>query len=422
MNPSSIIPSEAEADRVSSALLVEWEHLQFRAVFQEPPETLPPLPEDTADENVFFYEFLGQDVIQIWEDLRAIVAEHEPLIRKLWKISSRNQRAHILVSAWGAMPTCHSSDLGEFEKDLYYGQKQNQQRASEIYAFPHINIEDLQSTNPLLLLIECRSRNHPNRFLSLDWTTGVLGLSLEKAWCPNLDGYKIDVLGREGSYYGKLWKDTQAYYQDNGCYYDVNMATGNIVYLLQLQHRLLEFILRACRIIVSQAATLSEPKQHPKCIEKELYFLGHKKPGQWPTALMESFEKPYSTPRKWDLWEVKNLFMARMKTAEEHVLNLKEDAEYFFSSLKLLHDHDNTFVDSSGACQQPAGDFDSESTWTRSIGKLIEESYVALLFWRMFHSQLERLVTHSEMLDMNPLKTVVIPDNVVEDLWVFQQL
>jgi hypothetical protein len=409
INPT--IPSDAEADRLSLILLVEMEHLQFR--FASHPETLPPLPEITTDETAFLNEFLGRNVIRIWEDLKAFVAQHETLIRELWKKAGRNQRAHILVAAWGTMPTCHSPDLVQLEKEFDEEYKGAPSGESEVFIFPHINIEDLQRTKPLLLLIESRSQIHPKEFLRNDWDCGAVGARSGRIKCAPLFGYKVDLLGREGSHYGKLWKDNQTYYEGSGCFFDNHLPPDTAIYLLHIQHRLLNFILRACRVIVSQKKLISKTKIRTETILSSLNDIN---PGEWATGMMETFEKPYSAPRKYDFWRMKHLFRARLRTAEEHVLNLKEDPEYFFSTLKTIMDND-PHANSSDANQLLAGD--SDPKWTRCMGKLAEESHTALLTWHMLCSMLEKHIANSQTVNIDPLAEVVsIPEHVAVEVHI----
>lgn len=92
------------------------------------------------------------------------------------------QRREILLKAWPNMSATHRPDFVNFRDSKKQAPRSRTCR-SEAFLWPHINLEDLQQRNLLLLFLNSRGRNLPETFRLADVKAAHLG----QGWMPDLD-------------------------------------------------------------------------------------------------------------------------------------------------------------------------------------------------------------------------------------------
>ena len=414
---------DATTDKASLELLMSAKQTDSSMIIQSVNDTYPALPDDTPDENAFLNEFLGRDVLRLWEQLKAMVAQHEPAIRRLWKKKNRNQRARILMAAWGRMAFRHSPDMVQYLKDQAAGFKSPDKGLIDAFTFPYMNIEDLQHTRPLLLMIESRARYHPTEFLRLNLDASALGRAARRVSYPVLAGYDIDLVGESGSHYGRLWKaspDSSEIANKFGALHDYHLRAAQAVLGLQLQHQMLGFLIRTCGIIMEEKVPVLDPGKHTNVRQLGATMATcERKAGDWPKIGIQYLEMPYSAPKQADLLQLKCLFLARRQTAEHKVLDLREDPCFFFDNLKTLRDHDHRLVDTPSASTMVGFNC---SSWTRSFVLLIESAHTSVLVWDVLCSQVDILIREVQSLDVKNPTRGWLPQAVYFEYIVLQEL
>jgi hypothetical protein len=106
-------------------------------------------------------------IFKDWTALNAIIKRFEGTIHKRWLRKSSQQRRGILLQAWPEMPTTHRPDFLGF-RDLNKKAPRSRTCLSNAFLWPYINLEDLQQRHLLLLFLNSRARNFPDKFVSAD--------------------------------------------------------------------------------------------------------------------------------------------------------------------------------------------------------------------------------------------------------------
>ncbi|EPE29041.1 hypothetical protein GLAREA_00199 [Glarea lozoyensis ATCC 20868] len=417
-----ISDAEANGDEFSLNTLMKATRLTSSTAVDNV-ASLPSLPKDTGDENAFLNEFLGRDVLRLWEALKVMTGQHEVVIRSLWSKKNRNERVRILTKAWGIMPAGHSPDMTQYKKDVYAlrGGEYRPEGNVEAFAFPHINIEDLRTPKPFLLLVESRSRYHPNEFLQHDLEAARFGVDSGRIVLPCMTGYKIDLVDIDGSYYGRLWNHTTKPLQNDHDWYSFHFSASQAVFALQLQHRLLNFILRACKVIVGEKRSLHaghsvlKSNELPSCVERKV--------GAWWMVSIENSEKPYSAPKKLDLAQLKNIFLARKQYAEDHVLHLRDDQHFFLYTLKRQYDFGHMLLKASDLLLKTSKvshptTWGERGSWAVNLCQLIENTHITALVWTSLCSHLERLTKSVQRFENRRAKAIS-PCHISYDFFIF---
>jgi hypothetical protein len=408
--------AEANGDEYSLETLMKATRLNSLTAVKYVAE-LPPLPNDTGDENAFLNEFLGRDVLRLWEALKVMTGQHEALIRRLWSKKNRNERARILLKAWGRIACKHSPDMIQYKLDVHNvlrGCNNGDNGPFEAFAFPHINIEDIETTKSLLLLIESRSRSHPNEFLQHDLEAARFGVDSGRIVLPCMTGYKIDLVETEGLYYGRLWKQIIKPLQDDDDRYSFHFSTSQAVFALQLQHQILNFILRACKMIVGEERLVRAGHLDPNF--NELPSCAERKVGAWWTVFIENSEKPYSAPKKLDLVQLKNMVLARKQSAEDYVLHLRDNQHFFLYNLKRHHDLDYMLLKASKVTHLTTSR--ERGSWAINLYQLVENAHITVLVWTSLCSHLEKLTKSVQMFENQEVKTI-LPRQISYDFFIF---
>ena len=106
---------------------------------------------------------LTQKIFDSYNTLNQILARHEETSRKRWTKRTKDARKKVLLTVRPNMPQTHRPDFRALERE---SQKQlpNGTRFRDAYLWPHINLEDLAQSRPLLLLLNAKGRNLPHHF------------------------------------------------------------------------------------------------------------------------------------------------------------------------------------------------------------------------------------------------------------------
>lgn len=261
------------------------------------------------------------------------------------------QRRELLLKAWPNMSATHRPDF-EMVRNARKQTKRSQSCNSEAYIWPYINLEDLQQRHLLLLFLNSRARNLPNKFRVADVKAAHLG----EGWDTNLDigeeiseycckehffedsgckGHCMLFLAKPTPIgYGKVVHGSVSKLRPNELKHATRTTEGLLA--LEIQTEIYRFLLKCAKLILHDidpaeffvASCQPEPKMS-------------RLPGNeiWNSLSEHSLEAPYRTPYMIDLERLKMLFESRRTSAEDHLWLLREDPAYFMDSLRDWKEH-----------------------------------------------------------------------------------
>ncbi|KAJ5226343.1 hypothetical protein N7468_007568 [Penicillium chermesinum] len=136
----------------------------FQPLLKRIKEPLFPIP-DGIPTNAELIERRDTAVTTIFANLqllRKILHAHGATIAKRWHQEKAKRRTALLKMAWEEIPVAH----GEAFHALVANNPQS--ASQEAYKWPNLNLEDLISSNHLLLMLAARAENDPRDFVHAD--------------------------------------------------------------------------------------------------------------------------------------------------------------------------------------------------------------------------------------------------------------
>jgi len=260
--------------------------------------------------------------------LSSILQRHEEVIQKRWTKKNTNQRLKILRTAWPDMPTSHRPDFAAFRRESEM-QRDRGSRSRDAYLFPYINAEDLSKPQILPLFLRARGRHQPCEFSFSDLEAFHFG-RVSKAIVPNfLNGHVMLFRGRTtADTYGQLldWDD----HPDAFDWMNERIETlpGEGLLILEIQHRVLEFLVRCCELILYDLDSKSlasdnfalQPTFKPASVNNI--------EGLSSLSAM-AIEALYRPPSSLDWRRIESLLAAKKAANDDHIWSLREDPSYF---------------------------------------------------------------------------------------------
>ncbi|KAH9886881.1 hypothetical protein F4778DRAFT_797768 [Xylariomycetidae sp. FL2044] len=323
--------------------------------------------------------------------LRAILERHEVKIQKRWEKKTRAQRLKILLQCWPDMPTTHRPDFAMFRK--YGGQiKSIRPQDRSAFVWPYINQEDLTKTRPFPLLLNARGRNHPTHFAAADGdamhlakvTMAVVPVYLNE-YVMILNGITMD------EDYGKLlnWDDHPDAF--DWMHQRRQFLPGEGLLILEVQDRLLAFLIACCRVILHDIAAGELVSDiHP--IEPEPPRKSTVDSTGTASLAVMAEEAPYRVPSQLDLTRILSLLSARVARAEDHVWSLREDPSYFSNQLYEVREHRQEMIKDVQGSVHPTLKPPREGVlWARVVGSVITEAYLQVEIFSKLRDQASNL-------------------------------
>ncbi|PTB65517.1 hypothetical protein BBK36DRAFT_1159666 [Trichoderma citrinoviride] len=355
-----------------------------------------------------------------YELLNQILLRHESTIRKRWTKKGRQQRLKILMKAWPGMATQHRPDYEVFKRAKSQPLQRAPKQVKDSFMWPYINQEDLSQTQPLLLLLNARARNHPSSFAAADLEAMHLGIVTEAIERIFLNEYTMILHGvTVAKEYGKLlaWDDHPDAFDWMHTQKQFNPSDGLIV--LEAQDRLMEFLVDCCRDVlhdISHDQLISEAY----AIQPEPPLqLGDEARGFESLASMAA-EAPYRAPAQLDLGRIESLLSAKTRAAEDHLWALREDPAYFRQYVLDAREHRLEMIKDELNNTHPTLIPGREGLFrARVVGEILFEAYLELEFYSELHHQAQNLVFLQKKYEaaISPLKD--LPEEYLNALLTF---
>ncbi|KAI1143396.1 hypothetical protein F5Y05DRAFT_151795 [Hypoxylon sp. FL0543] len=212
----------------------------------------------------------------------------------------------------------------------------------EPFLWPYITLEDMCKTEPLLMMLNSRGRCTPDTFAYSDLQSICFGL--RSAFVPQTKLPRHYMIFRERDSpqtYGQLYDmddsdETQT--EPTRFWY----TPGNGLCLLHVQSRIYEFLFRCCTLILHdlpQEVMLPAPEEDAGPEIEALDISGKTNLEGVTTLSTEAFESRYKEPDSPDFRRVATLIQAKLSSAEDHLLGLREDPGYFAAFMKERYEH-----------------------------------------------------------------------------------
>jgi hypothetical protein len=110
----------------------------------------------------------SRKIFDSYSTLNRIVLRHEETLRKRWTKRTKDARRKLLLAVRPNIPQRHRPDFRALEREKPE-QLQTGTKFRDAYMWPHINLDDLAQSRPLLLLLNFRGRNLPHSFARVDF-------------------------------------------------------------------------------------------------------------------------------------------------------------------------------------------------------------------------------------------------------------
>lgn len=337
-----------------------------------------PVPKKlTNDEIAVLARKFSHQIFADWTKLNAILKRFEEVIQKRWMKKNEKKRRAILLQAWPDMAPTHRPDFVGFRK-VFKNTTRSRTMLSKSYLWPYINLEDLLQRHLLLLFINSRGRNLPDRFVSMDVDSAHLG----KGWnfdddnladgtivrfdpVKHKDGVSLLLLheARDPCTYGKIvvCKGDEPLKKSAFMYHPRFGLLG-----LEIQQGIYSFLLDVVKLILHDV----EPDQFFLAPHVPAPPVPRQKTEGWLSFSAQTLEAPYGVPQILDLERIKSLVSARRSAAEDHLWLLREDPGYFLETLKDWKEHDTITVKHS--CSR---------CYNVVAAKMISDAFTYFSFW-----------------------------------------
>ncbi|KAL8886705.1 MAG: hypothetical protein Q9215_005623 [Flavoplaca cf. flavocitrina] len=320
-------------------------------------------------------------VFEAWTQLRAIISQHMPSLKKRWRRKTHDQRNAILIKTCPGIPPMHRPDFVALRKR--YCSEELPFSLEIALRLPYINLEDLSQTENLLFFIESRGSNFPAVFTNMDQSHLRVGLKSKMLVPDYVRGHTMYLNGettREG--YGRIVSWEQDRQSSFKCYSGVAPDPGIGLMILQVQRDILEFLVRCSVAImhdIPMADLIESPKHFfpspfakPTSCEHSVLRL---KPGTSNTASLSDYmlEAPYRVPEMFNLPRLRHLVQARRCEVEDHFFAIREDPGYF---AEVMHAASVDIM-----ANRSKGSAKKDATWNTAISLILGTSYYDMFRW-----------------------------------------
>lgn len=384
-------------------------------------------------------EPMSRSIWQDFEHLKAIVQRYELVLQRRWTKKSKLKRKKTLQSAWAATSTPPPQPLSEMHRpDMHYlcnryktakdGDRDDsvpwvvEDDKRQPFFWPRLNLEDLAKVEPLLLLLNARGRYSPPTFAFADLVPVHFGLRVDQlGHPPYLDKYNMLFTGQEGpELYGQLvsWQD------DPGAYRRLEMgrdtSPGEGLWILEIQQRLYRFLVNTCHIILHDCRL--DDRDHllaqPVAPEPPLPTANGQGNDIGTSLMITRNESAYHVPAKLDVRRLQNIVEARFAEAEDNMWALREDPEYFATTVaEVFQFREENLLDTAGKrwplFKEPGG---KDKFMADMVGLAWSEHLVAIDRWGLLCHRLSELADLKERLFDNAKVPIRPEDDLPPEL------
>ncbi|CAJ2502979.1 Uu.00g103730.m01.CDS01 [Anthostomella pinea] len=317
----------------------------------------PPLHTITAEQARAEASLMATSIFKNWKELQDIARRHEPNIQKRWTKSSVPKRKEILIDSFRVsarssdtsnMPQTHNPDVAAWRNthDLNTWKirktmvDENGRAINRTpFMWPHLNLEDLATKEPLLLMINARAHNPPDSFASADLASIGFGSSVGSIRFHKLVGYVMHFRGRKtADEYGQIFCAAS----DNCLIEALETRKVNTVaeglWILEIQQRVYTFLVQCCRKILHDIpqtslldSTLAIQPQPPMPTATST--------GGIQSLAVAILESQYKLPATIDFDRMEQVVDAKLEAAEDHLWSMREDPGYYESVVLEWEEH-----------------------------------------------------------------------------------
>lgn len=331
-----------------------------------------------------------------WHTLHDILDRYEELIRRRWLKKTQSQRTTILLTAWPEMSKTHRPDFVALRKETQKARTHGS-RYRDAFLWPYVNLEDLvQGKVLLLLLLNSRGRQLPECFAFADFEAAHLGIVSHAIQRPFLNQYTMLFAGQTvAENYGKLvaWDDDDRAF--DWLMSGAAFSPGDGLVLLEIQQRLMEFLVKCCELILHDYSP-SSLTEKAALIHQEPPPLSSD-PTAWASLASLIAEAPYRVPSRLDLKRLKAIIAAKRSAAKDHIWSLREDPGYFADTVKDFGEHRQETILTANGKSHPL--LQTSTIWNRTLGDVITDAYGGFIIWDDLHKQ---LTTLAALVQSNP--------------------
>jgi hypothetical protein len=395
------------------------EHLDeyTRALFKSLDGGIPrPSSFPTASEVRTEARERSTDLFSNWETLQNVLKRHEETIRKRWMKRNKAQRKTVLLNAWPNMASMHRPDYHAFRLEKH-NQLSQGTKFREYYLWPYINLEDLIEGKSLLLFVNSRGRHPPCTFAHADFEAARIGQRSGAISTAFLNLHALFLDGTTVETYGRLEDSSEAF---NMMLYSRAFHPGHGLLILEIQQKILSFLVKCCRIILqdldpgSLTGDQIEVKPEPPAITRD--------PNEWPTLSAIAAEAPYRVPSHLDFGRIKAVVAAKRSAAEDHIWALREDPGYFADILGDWSEHRQEKLPDTNGRPHPVLKSAGSVFWERVIGNIFVDAYGGLAVWDLIYRQLVVLESLKEKYSDVISPTEDLPPEYLKALLSFRYL
>ena len=330
-----------------------------------------------------------------WNTLKDILDRHQATINKRWAKKTRNQRVGVLIAAWPKMSATHRPDFDAFRRETEQ-QRESGTKFRDAYLWPIINLEDLAKPNILPLCLDSRGRNSPDAFATADENVFHLG-HVSKAIVPVFLNHHVMMFTNRKTpeTYGELihWDEHEDAF--NWLHTRKGMHPGSGLVVLEMQERLIRFLLTTCQRIMHDVPT-EKLVSDAYAIETRPELPVQTVDGFTSLSIMQA-EAPFRPPADMDLVSLEALFAAKQSAAADHIWGLREDPGYFSDAVLEFKEHRQELMEDVYGRAHPILTVGrKEILWQRVLGNLVTSAHMELEVWSELLAQVKHLrVLHS---------------------------
>ena len=332
--------------------------------------------------------------LMVWSTLCYIMMKFEGDIRARWLKKSKAQRKAILEKAWPSqLPKNHRPDIDRSVLNACPHQRHSHGLAQ--YAFPHLNLEDLTKSHPLLILLNSRGRHAMWKFALLDYELAPLvhirSALLEKTKYT----MKLNLRG-----YGQIvqWNTEEDAAESMSRGDTIHPLPGS--HIMAMQNMVYQFLLLCVgeilsdnamvRLAITEQSYAHLPQFHEDapdspeppaltCSDQDFTSLN---------AIVR--EACYRVPTLEDLGRLETLVSACQNATEDHIWLLREDPGYFRESTLECKEHRPELLPGI-RCKQTHRNARNEVLWPRVLHSVATDCYIDLFMWNELRQRISEL-------------------------------
>ncbi|KAJ0354076.1 hypothetical protein COL154_000082 [Colletotrichum chrysophilum] len=354
---------------------------------------------------------MAEEVLQQWDLLRKIVERHEATIQNRWIKKSKSKRRGVLLAAWPDMSEYHRPDFAAFRK------KRSGEQAREGCLWPHINLEDLSKTEPLLLMINSRGRNTPDVFAMNDVEESRFGQVSRTMDMPRfLNLYSMMFLGRcTPQTYGTLvsWDDEPDASTWN--FRRTAFHPGEGLWILEFQSRLYRFLVDVCKSILHDISPEELTDLEMDIPPEPPLVTGNSNDSIAASLAVTRLEGPYRVPARLDIAGLQSIIKSKLAEAEDHIWALREDPDYFSVTVRDWKEHRQEMMLDTNGKPHPIHAHAPDVFWQRLIGNMISSAMFPVEVYRSLAEKIDHLIDLKDRKyrnrnfkpDENPTTTII---------------